>query len=129
MNKLETLNNKKQELKNQIKVINKEIEKLEYDDRYNQLIPFVGKYFIEVDKNENWIRCYFVFELKELKLLSLHVYYFDDSEIYSHIEIQNDFNHIREYEEGLEHYYNEISKDEFMNYYNICLERIKNKVE
>jgi len=110
-------------LSKQQKEIRDQIDKLDYDERLSQASQFLDKYFIEVDKNSDQVRCAYVYyvNLEDCQNQYLLITYYKDSETFFSIEWINNFT-LLNYKDEIS--WSEISKEEFLIHYN----NVQNKI-
>lgn len=112
MTPLEELKQRKLALFNEMQELSRKINKLNYQDKYNNVKQFLNKFYKAKDKYKESIRCIYTYEIdNNCHLNCLLVYYFTDSnEMYSLQHNSLDYDDIEQWEE--------ISKEEYMQHYN-----------
>lgn len=126
----EELVGKLTDLRNQEKEIRKELDKLDYEKRFEDSKKYLGKCYIEkTEIKSDYVHCIYVYSIDEdscdLKSLCAH-YYGDLDDTYFGIEYDSHFNPKKWKEEDK---WIEITKDEFMEHYNVIQSRISKTLE
>ncbi len=109
---------------NQQQEIRKELDAIDYEERFAEANQYVGKFFREIYKtNDEYFRCFYVYDIDkvECRTKTLEIsYYANQDEFYS-IEYYNHF-HPKNHDE--EDKYEVITEEEFKKHYNEILRRI-----
>lgn len=118
------------EIRNQEKEIRKELDKLDYEKRFEDSKKYLGKCYIEkTEIKSDYVRCIYVYSIDkdscDTKSLCVH-YYGDLNDSYFGIEYDSHFNPKKW---GEEDKWIEITKDDFMEHYNVIQSRISKTLE
>lgn len=121
------------QVRNEEKALRKQLAQLEYEEKYQKNIEYLGRYFKEksLRKSENdYVRCLFVYEIdkQNCEPMCLCVTYWKGIEDH-HFGIEY-YSHFR-YETDPEEYsctWEEITKEEFYIHYNDVQRRISESI-
>lgn len=132
MNREENIN-RQRELEAEIKLLRKEIEKVDYEKNLAKSKKFVGKYYIEVqnEHHQKSKRVFYVWgvDKKSTGLDTIECHYHEGQDDYFGIEDRSYFSPVPDPDEDaiLRREYKEITEEEFIIHYKEVLKRI-NKV-
>jgi hypothetical protein len=112
-------------LSSQLKDIRDELEKFDFESKFNDAKQFLGKCYIETDLDVDEIRCFYIFGISEINatLNCLEIFYFKNTPTYFEIRYNYTFHPVndRDYAD-----YQEITKEEFDAHFEIVKEYITN---
>ncbi len=117
-----------QKLQAKEKEVQKQIDALDYEERFAEAKQYEGKYFMEIDpRNKGWIRCIFVYGIHETDCqpLAIGISYWQDRDTHFKIEYESHFNPKKWGEEDM---WQEISKIEFDHHYSKALRRVEDAI-
>jgi hypothetical protein len=114
------------DLRNQEKAIRKELDSLDYDEKFSIAKKYEGKYFRDYDKrNKEYIRCIFVHDTNKEScdpMCILVTYYENVMDQYFQIESYSHFNPEKWEEHGDK--WIEIKEEEYLKHYEEVQRRI-----
>jgi hypothetical protein len=129
MKKREELVEKINILNNQLREVRDELEKFDFESKFNDAKQFLGKCYIESDLDTDEIRCFYIYAISEnnATLNSLEIFYYKDTPTHFQITHNDNFHPVndRDYAD-----YQEITKQEFDSHFekvNQYITNIKNK--
>lgn len=113
-------------IKKQAEKIRKQLDNIDYEERFNIAKQYEGRYFKEVDNYHNgYIRCLFVYstDKEQCNPMSLSISYWKDNETaYYTIEYYNHF-HPKKWDDDIDKWI-EITKEEYQLHYDEVQKRI-----
>lgn len=122
---------KQQELEAELKLLRRDVQKMDYDKNYAESKKYVGRYFIEVENGHqnNWKRIIYVWGVDEKSagLDSISFNYYEGQDDYFGIEDRSFFSPIPNPDDLYPRKYEEITEEEFVRHYKELLARI-NKI-
>jgi len=112
--------------------IRKQLDDIEYNERYNTIKQFEGKCFkVGNILDDDYIRCLYVYDIDKIdcKLMSLSINYWKDN-YDSHFNIEYyDYFEPSDCDDDSHNKWFEIDKDEYILHYNEVQKRIKTAFE
>ena len=124
MDARQELVNRLQTIREQASQVSKEIEAIDYKERFDSASKYLGKFFKEKQQHKDYVRCFYVYEITKeyCEVISMQIHYWQTEYNDYSVEHSTYFNPSQHSEQKTE--YEEITKEEFLTHYAEILERI-----